>query len=154
MKYQFHVNLLDGKILGLEGPFTGTSPDLSIFRHSLEKKVKKWKLKVLGDKGYIGSPFIVSPLRQPRRTKLNPNGTRPQWHRIYDLFIRQRRVRVERSIGRFKRFGVATHIWRHPIKKHREVMETVAKIINLHLEDQPLFRSEKCHGETRRTKEN
>jgi hypothetical protein len=41
VKYQFHVNLTDGKILELEGPFTGGSSDLSIFRHKLEKSLKK-----------------------------------------------------------------------------------------------------------------
>lgn len=87
VKYQFHVNLTDGKILELEGPFSGTSPDISIFRQKLEKKLKRWKLQVLADKGYLGSPFVISPLRKPRRSKNNPKGERPRWHRFYDLVI-------------------------------------------------------------------
>jgi hypothetical protein len=60
--------------------------------------------------------------------------------KILNLFIRQRRVRIERVLGRLKRNICVVVPWRHPIEKHQTMMRVLCRLTNLHLEDQPLFR--------------
>jgi hypothetical protein len=127
-------------MLGVEGPFIGKASDIGIFRMKLENKLKEWKETCLADKAYLGSTVVLSPLRRPRKSASNPEGKRSEWQKAYDFYIRSRRVRVERSIGRIKRFSSVVQTWRHPLSKHQQVVRVICKMVNIHLRHQPLFK--------------
>lgn len=144
IKYQFHVRLSDGIILGVDGPFPGSSPDINIFKRlgGLETSLLEGE-QILGDKGYQGSNKVLHPTKVPRKRRNEVVRDLEPWQKRVNLYIRQRRVRIERTLGRLKRFASLTTPWRHPIDKHQRTMGVLARVTNLHLEDQPLFRVKK-----------
>jgi transposase len=137
-KYQFWVSFPHGRILSVWGPFPGATADATIFNATIPNLLGPGEL-VLGDKGYQGCPHTISPIKQPRRTRANPSPVLSPWQWEYNLRLRQRRVHVERTIGRIKRFGIFCSPFRHPLEKHHLVMTVVTKIVNLELQTEPLF---------------
>jgi len=101
--------------------------------------MKSKGIRLLGDKGYKGSKIILSPIKNPRKTKKTPQPPSLSFgEKTFNLNVRGRRVKVENVIGRMKRFKCLKTEWRHAIEKHALVTRVVAKLTNIHLIDQPL----------------
>jgi len=138
-KYQAWVRFPDGKILGLHGPFPGAKADITIFRNTLLGYLRLEE-SVLGDKAYQGGPQTLTPIKLPARSAANPEPTLLPWQKRFNLLIRMRRVHVERVFARMKRFQSLVQIWRHPLEKHHLMVTAIAKMINVELSTEPLFK--------------
>lgn len=141
-KYQVWSCFPSGRIIGIHGPFTAAYPDIHIYKATIAKELMEDE-KVLADKAYQGIPSTITPIKNPRKTKTNPDPPDlPLPIKRYNMLVRVRRVHVERVFARMKRFEILKQHFRHPIEKHYFIMGAIAKMINIELQSEPLFKSE------------
>jgi hypothetical protein len=126
-KYQAWARFPDGKILGLHGPFVGSTPDINIFRETITSFLLPGE-RVLADKAYDGSPFTLTPLKLPRRKQNQPRSEFNNLELRFNRLIRARRSHIERVFSRMKRFRILSQTWRHPLEKHPIVVGAVCEV--------------------------
>jgi hypothetical protein len=72
------VTGLHGRITFVSEPVTGNRHDMAKLKGSVVEKILKGAAGVFGDKGFIGTDYITTPIRKPTCRKLlngNDNGT-------------------------------------------------------------------------------
>jgi putative transposase len=115
------VSIATGFIVWVAGGYPGSYHDLSVSRLSgLFEALLEGEL-VLADKGYIGEPAVVTPMRQPE--------TDDEWDTNHELS--SIRILVEHVNGRLKVFKCLTTPWRHELQLHAVVFHLICNIMNL-----------------------
>ncbi len=81
LKYQVIINITNGKVLQVYGPYKGNRHDSKIYANS---GVALWllnhNLRILGDKAYVGSSGVIAPIKKSnpaftKRERLRSQGS-------------------------------------------------------------------------------
>jgi hypothetical protein len=100
---------LQGRVLYVSGPVTGNQHDMRKLSGSAAEKILKKASGVLGDKGFIGTTYITTPIRKPRSRKLL------DWEKEWSRQVSSFRAPVERAIADLKSWRTLFVDYRRPL---------------------------------------
>jgi len=121
LKYEIGVRR-DGLICWIYGPIPGSVHDITIVRQGgLQNELLPGEF-VLGDKGYVGEAWILTPFKGAQLT----DGQRGWNHTIHSL-----RSQVEITIGWIKKFHAFSARWRHSHAKNAMMFRVCCNLVNL-----------------------
>jgi DDE superfamily endonuclease/Helix-turn-helix of DDE superfamily endonuclease len=121
----------DGRIADIADSRPGPWADVKVLRRSgLAGRLARAGVAALGDLAYVGVDGLVRGLRgaTPRR---KPKGRpRPPEDGRYNRAFARRRVTVEHTIGRLRRFQALTAVNRHGRRGHAARVRAAAGLVN------------------------
>jgi hypothetical protein len=133
LKVQVAVDEETGEFVDTSDSFPGPTADIKVLGESeLFSRVPPG-IGGLGDLAYVGmgklSPDVAAatPRRKPR------GRPRPEGDAAYNKEFSRRRVKVEHSIGRLRRFKVVSEVDRHHQRNHAVRVRAVAGLVNRQL---------------------
>jgi hypothetical protein len=101
---------LQGRITFVSGPVTGNKHDMAKLKGSDAEKILKNAGGVFGDKGFVGTDYITTPIRKPRCRKLL------QWEHEWNAQVSSFRAPIERAVATLKTWRVLFTDYRRPLK--------------------------------------
>lgn len=129
LKYEIACSMVDSTIIWINGPFPGSTHDLTIARAAFIRRLGIQE-KALADKAYVGDMHFIPPYR-PARTNAE---------RVWNRQHHQVRQKIERLIKRVKQFCILKETWRHDLDLHHIVFTVCCNITNICLLNEPLDR--------------
>lgn len=84
------------------------------------------------DKGYVGMPKTLHPIKKPRGRQLTPE------ERVYNNCITDIRVVNEDAISRIKRFRCLSVAWRNDLRLHPYAFNLCAHLANMFMKRHPV----------------
>lgn len=104
------VTNLQGRITFVSDPVTGNRHDMAKLEGSEVEKILKKAGGVFGDKGFIGTDYITTPIRKPQcRTLL-------QWEHQWNNQVSSFRAPVERAVAQLKTWRILFTDYRRPLE--------------------------------------
>jgi hypothetical protein len=122
LSYEVALCIQTGWIVWINGPFPGTSHDITIFRSSLLSYLDENE-RVEADDGYVGE--------SPRYVKCPKSFTNPLETRKMQQDVRSRQETIN---ARLKDWGCLSQRFRHNLVKHSNCFRSVAVITQLSIE--------------------
>ena len=104
------VTNLQGRITFVSEPVTGNQHDMAKLKGSDVEMILKKAGGVLGDKGFIGTDYITTPIRKPKCRQLL------QWEHEWNNQVSSFRAPVERAVATLKTWRVLFTDYRRPLK--------------------------------------
>src|SRR3984957_19646723 len=104
------VTNLQGRITFVSEPVTGNQHDMAKLKGSEVEKILRKAGGVLGDKGFIGTDYITTPIRKPECRKLLP------WEHARNKQVSSLRAPVERAVATLKAWRILFTDYRRPLK--------------------------------------
>jgi DDE superfamily endonuclease/Helix-turn-helix of DDE superfamily endonuclease len=104
------VTNLQGHITFVSVPVTGNRHDMAKLRGSDVEKILKKAGGVFGDKGFIGTDYITTPIRKPACRELL------QWEHEWNNQVSSFRAPVERAVATLKTWRILFTDYRRPLK--------------------------------------
>ncbi len=104
------VTNLQGHITFVSDPVTGNEHDMAKLKRSDAEKVLKEAGGVFGDKGFIGTDYITTPIRKPECRGLL------QWEHEWNNQVSSFRAPVERAVATLKAWRILFTDYRRPLK--------------------------------------
>ncbi len=103
------ITNLQGRVLYISDPVTGNQHDMGKLKGSAAEKILKKASGVFGDKGFIGTTYITTPIRKPKSRKLI------EWEREWNRQVSSYRAPVERAIADLKSWRGLVADYRRPL---------------------------------------
>lgn len=100
----------DGDILYVSDPFTGNRHDMGKLADSESEKILKAAGGVFGDKGFIGTDYITTPVRKPKTRELYIR------EKEYNAEVSSHRAPVERAVAQLKTWRILFTDYRRPLE--------------------------------------
>jgi hypothetical protein len=107
------VTNLQGRITFVAEPVTGNQHDMAKLEGSDVEKILKKAGGVFGDKGFIGTDYITTPIRKPQFRELL------QWEHEWNNQVSHYRAPVERAVATLKTWRILFTDYRRPLKTFR-----------------------------------
>jgi len=107
------VTNLQGRVTFVSDPVTGNQHDMAKLKGSDVEMILKQAGGVLGDKGFIGTDYITTPIRKPECRKLL------QWEHNWNNQVSSFRAPVERAVANLKTWRILFTDYRRPLKTFR-----------------------------------
>lgn len=104
------ITNLQGRITFVSGPVTGNRHDMAKLKGSDAEKILKKAGGVFGDKGFIGTDYITTPIRKPECRELL------RWEHEWNNRVSSFRAPVERAIANLKAWRILFTDYRRPLK--------------------------------------
>lgn len=104
------VTDLHGRVTFVSEPATGNRHDLAKLKESVVEKILQAAGGVFGDKGFIGTDYITTPIRRPTFRQLLP------WEREWNRQVSSYRAAVERAVATLKTWRILFTDYRRPLK--------------------------------------
>jgi len=104
------VTNLQGRITFVSDPVTGNKHDMAKLKGSDAEKILKKAGGVFGDKGFIGTDYITTPIRKPECRELS------QWEHEWNNQVSSFRAPVERAVATLKTWRILFTDYRRPLK--------------------------------------
>jgi hypothetical protein len=104
------VTNLQGRITFVSDPVTGNQHDMAKLKGSVAERILKKARGVFGDKGFIGTDYITTPIRKPTCRNLL------QWEREWNSQVSSFRAPVERAVATLKAWRILFTDYRRPLK--------------------------------------
>jgi DDE superfamily endonuclease/Helix-turn-helix of DDE superfamily endonuclease len=104
------VTDLQGRITFVSDPVSGNKHDTAKLKRSEAEKILKEAGGVFGDKGFIGTDYITTPIRKPECRELF------QWEHEWNNQVSSFRAPVERAIATLKTWRILFTDYRRPLK--------------------------------------
>ena len=101
---------LQGRITFVSEPVTGNQHDMAKLKGSAVEKILKKAGGVFGDKGFIGTNYITTPIRKPECRELL------QWEHEWNNQVSSFRAPVERAVATLKTWRILFTDYRRPLK--------------------------------------
>jgi hypothetical protein len=101
---------LHGCITFVSEPVTGTQHDMAKLKGSDAEKILKEAGGVFGDKGFMGTDYITTPIRKPQCRRLL------QWEHEWNNQVSSFRAPVERAVATLKTWRILFTDYRRPLK--------------------------------------
>jgi hypothetical protein len=101
---------LQGLIAFVSDPVTGNHHDMAKLKESDVEKILKRAGGVFGDKGFIGTDYITTPIRKPECRELL------QWEHEWNNQVSSFRAPVERAVANLKAWRILFTDYRRPLK--------------------------------------
>jgi hypothetical protein len=99
-----------GRITFVSEPVTGNKHDMAKLKDSDVEKILKKAGGAFGDKGFIGTDYITTPIRKPQCRKLL------QWEHEWNNQVSSFRAPVERAVATLKTWRILFTDYRRPLK--------------------------------------
>jgi hypothetical protein len=103
------VTNLQGRITFVSEPVTGNRHDMAKLEGSDVEKILKEAGGVFGDKGFIGTDYITTPIRKPQCRQLL------QWEHEWNNQVSSFRAPVERAVATLKTWRILFTDYRRPL---------------------------------------
>jgi DDE superfamily endonuclease/Helix-turn-helix of DDE superfamily endonuclease len=103
------VTNLQGRITFVSEPITGNRHDMAKLDGSDIEKILKEAGGVFGDKGFIGTDYITTPIRKPQCRQLL------QWEHEWNNQVSSFRAPVERAVANLKTWRILFTDYRRPL---------------------------------------
>lgn len=103
------ITNLQGRVLYISDPVTGNQHDMGKLKGSAIEKILKKASGVFGDKGFIGTTYITTPIRKPKSRKLL------EWEKEWNRQVSSYRAPVERAIADLKSWRGLFADYRRPL---------------------------------------
>jgi len=103
------ITNLDGRVIFISDPVTGNQHDMRKLKGSAAEKILKKAAGVFGDKGFIGTDYITTPIRKPKSRKLL------EWEKEWNRQVSSYRAPVERAVADLKVWRVLFTDYRRPL---------------------------------------
>ena len=97
------VTNLQGHITFVSEPVTGNQHDMKKLKGPAAEKILKKAGGVFGDKGFIGTDYITTPIRKPKCRELL------QWEHEWNNQVSSYRAPVERAVATLKTWRILSH---------------------------------------------
>jgi hypothetical protein len=116
----------------------GSVADVTLLRESELMDELAWSTSALGDKGYVGVPRLITPMKKPRGGELKDEDKKLNKEK------NSKRVVVEHCIHQFKEWGVLGGVyrgkWRKDVhlRKATRIVHVVAALVKRRLAAHPL----------------
>jgi hypothetical protein len=104
------ITNLQGRITFVSDPVTGNQHDMAKLKGSDAEKILKKAGGVFGDKRFIGTDYITTPIRKPQCRKLL------QWEHRWNNQVSSFRAPVERAVATLKTWRILFTDYRRPLK--------------------------------------
>lgn len=104
----------DGDILYVSDPVSGNRHDMGKLSDSESEKILKAAGGVFGDKGFIGTDYITTPIRKPEHRELYIR------EKEYNAEVSSHRAPVERAVAQLKTWRILFTDYRRPLETFRE----------------------------------
>ena len=117
------VTNLQGRITFVSEPVTGNQHDMAKLKESAVEKILKKAGGVFGDKGFIGTDYITTPIRKPECRELL------QWEHEWNNQVSSFRAPVERAVATLKTWRILFTDYRRPLATFPE---TISAVVALH----------------------
>ncbi len=104
------VTNLKGRITFVSEPVTGNQHDMAKLKRSDVEKILKKAGGVFGDKGFIGTDYITTPIRKPQCRQLL------KWEHEWNNQVSSFRAPVERGVATLKTWRILFTDYRRPLK--------------------------------------
>ena len=104
------VTNLQGRITFVSEPVTGNQHDMRKLKGSAVEKILEKAGGVFGDKGFIGTDYITTPIRKPKFRELL------QWEHEWNNQVSSYRAPVERAVATLKTWRILFTDYRRPLK--------------------------------------
>src|SRR5580704_12126378 len=104
------VTNLQGRITFVSEPVTGNRHDMAKLKGSAVEKILEKAGGVFGDKGFIGTDYITTPIRKPECRELL------QWEHEWNNRVSSFRAPVERAVATLKTWRILFTDYRRPLK--------------------------------------
>jgi DDE superfamily endonuclease/Helix-turn-helix of DDE superfamily endonuclease len=104
------VTNLQGRITFVSEPVTGNRHDMAKLAGSDVERILKKAGGVFGDKGFIGTDYITTPIRKPQYRKLL------QWEHGWNNQVSSFRAPVERAVATLKTWRILFTDYRRPLR--------------------------------------
>jgi hypothetical protein len=104
------VTNLQGRITFVSDPVTGNRHDMAKLNGSDVEMILRKAGGVFGDKGFIGTDYITTPIRKPQCRQLL------QWEHEWNNQVSSFRAPVERAVATLKTWRVLFTDYRRPLK--------------------------------------
>jgi DDE superfamily endonuclease len=104
------VTNLRGRITFVSEPVTGNHHDMAKLMGSVVEKILKKAGGVFGDKGFIGTDYITTPICKPQCRQLL------QWEHEWNNQVSSFRAPVERAVATLKTWRILFTHYRRPLK--------------------------------------
>ena len=108
------ITNLHGRITFVSEPVTGNHHDMAKLKGSDVEEVLKKAGGVFGDKGFIGTDYITTPIRKPQCRHLL------QWEHEWNNQVSSYRAPVERAVANLKTWRILFTDYRRPLKTFKE----------------------------------
>jgi hypothetical protein len=103
------ITNLEGRVIFISDPVTGNQHDMRKLKGSAAEKILKKATGVFGDKGFIGTDYITTPIRKPKSRKLL------EWEKEWNRQVSSYRAPVERAVADLKVWRVLFTDYRRPL---------------------------------------
>ena len=104
----------DGDILYVSDPVTGNRHDMGKLSDSESEKILKAAGGVFGDKGFIGTDYITTPIRKPEHRELYIR------EKEYNAEVSSHRAPIERAVAQLKTWRILFADYRRPLETFRD----------------------------------
>src|SRR6266567_5948955 len=104
------VTNLQGRITFVSDPVPGNQHDMRKLKGSDVQTVLKKAGGVFGDKGFIGTDYITTPIRKPKGRRLL------EWEHEWNNQVSSYRAPVERAVATLKTWRILFTDYRRPLK--------------------------------------
>jgi hypothetical protein len=104
------VTNLQGRITFVSEPVAGNQHDMAKLKGSAVENILKEAGGVFGDKGFIGTDYITTPIRKPECRELL------QWEHEWNNQVSSFRAPVERAVATLKTWRILFTDYRRPLK--------------------------------------
>lgn len=101
---------LQGRITFVSEPVTGNQHDMAKLKESDAEEILRKAGGVFGDKGFIGTDYITTPIRKPECRELL------QWEHEWNNQVSSFRAPVERAVATLKTWRILFTDYRRPLK--------------------------------------
>lgn len=101
---------LQGCVTFVSEPVTGNQHDMAKLKGSDAERILKEAGGVFGDKGFIGTGYITTPIRKPQCRKLL------QWEHEWNNQVSSFRAPIERAVANLKTWRILFTDYRRPLK--------------------------------------
>jgi hypothetical protein len=104
------VTNLQGRITFVSEPVAGNQHDMRKLKGSAVETILEKASGVFGDKGFIGTDYITTPIRKPQCRQLL------QWEHEWNNQVSSYRAPVERAVATLKTWRILFTDYRRPVK--------------------------------------
>ncbi|CAF1553370.1 unnamed protein product [Rotaria sp. Silwood1] len=125
------------RIVHVSECYHGSKHDITVLRESGLLEHVEESVQIIGDKGYIGEEYVVTPSKKPHGREL----TRED--KDFNRDINSARAAIENINLRLKTYTIVSGVYRGPVddfSKITKIVQVVAALCNLNLNKHPIRR--------------
>ncbi len=111
--------------------------DITVLRESGLLEHAEESVQIIGDKGYIGEEYVVTPRKKPRGRELT------QDDKDFNRDINSARAAIENINQHLKTYSILGGVYRGPVDDSRKItkmIQVIAALCNLNLNKHPIRR--------------